>query len=59
MNDNIMIECWVRSLKFEKAYLIQYANPKEARQSIKHYIQIYNFKRHHSAIDYQAPVMLY
>ena len=57
--DNIMIERWFRSFKYEEAYLTQYANLKEARQAIKKYIYTYNFKRHHSAIDYQAPATLY
>jgi putative transposase len=57
--DNIMIERWFRSFKYEEAYLTQYGNLKEARQAIKNYIQTYNFKRHHSAIDYQAPATLY
>ena len=57
--DNIMIERWFRSFKYEEAYLTQYANLKEARQAIKNYIQTYNFKRHHSAINYQTPATLY
>ncbi|WP_218118698.1 IS3 family transposase [Megasphaera paucivorans] len=39
--------------------MTQYGNLKEARQAIKNYIQTYNFKRNHSAIDYQAPATLY
>ena len=49
--DNIMIERWFRSFKYEEAYLTQYANLKEVRQAIKKYIYTYNFKPHHSAID--------
>lgn len=57
--DNIMIERWFRSFKYEEAYLTQYANIKEARQAIKQYIHTYNFERHHSAIGYQTPATLY
>ena len=57
-DDNIIIERWFRSFKYEEAYLTQYANLKEARQPIKKYIHTYNFKRHHSAIDDQAPATL-
>lgn len=57
--DNIMIERWFRSFKYEEAYLTQYANIREARQAIKNYIHTYNFKRHHSSIDYQTPATLY
>ena len=32
--DNIMIERWFRSFKYEEAYLTEYANLKEAREAI-------------------------
>ena len=32
--DNIMIERWFRSFKYEEAYLTQYNNIKEARAAI-------------------------
>ena len=39
--DNIMIERWFRSFKYEEAYLTEYANLKEARETMtdgsKHY----------------------
>lgn len=36
--DNIMIERWFRSFKYEEAYLTQYNNIKEARAAIGRYI---------------------
>lgn len=57
--DNIMIERWFRSFKYEEAYLTQYNNIKEARIAIGRYIHIYNFERRHSAIDYQTPAECY
>ena len=48
--DNIMIERWFRSFKYEEAYLTQYANLKEAKAAIKQYIYTYNFERCHSSI---------
>ena len=33
--DNIMIERWFRSFKYEEAYLTQYNNIKEARTAIR------------------------
>ena len=36
--DNIMIERWFRSFKYEEAYLTQYNNIKEARAAIGQYI---------------------
>ena len=53
--DNIMIERWFRSFKYEEAYLTQYNNIREARSAIGKYIHTYNFKRRHSALDYQTP----
>ena len=57
--DNIMIERWFRSFKYEEAYLTQYNNIKEARKAIGKYIHIYNFERHHSALNYQSPASAY
>ena len=57
--DNIMIERWFRSLKYEEAYLTQYANILEARAAIKSYVHTYNFERCHSAINNQTPASYY
>ena len=39
--DNIMIERWFRSFKYEEAYLTQYNNIKDARAAIGQYIHTY------------------
>lgn len=57
--DNIMIERWFRSFKYEEAYLTQYENIKEARSAIKAYIHTYNFERCHSAIGNRPPATIY
>lgn len=57
--DNIMIERWFRSFKYEEAYLTQYNNLKEARIAIARYVHEYNFERCHSAIGYQKPAECY
>lgn len=57
--DNIMIERWFRSFKYEEAYLTQYNNLKEAREAIAKYIHTYNFERLHSALGYKAPAECY
>ncbi len=49
--DNIPIERWFRTLKYEEVYLKDYENIKEARREIGKFISDYNFKRIHSAID--------
>lgn len=57
--DNIMIERWFRSFKYEEAYLTQYNNIREARSAIGSYIHTYNFERCHSSINYQTPAERY
>lgn len=57
--DNIMIERWFRSFKYEEAYLTQYKNIKEARIAIRNYVKTYNFERCHSAINNRVPAEVY
>ena len=57
--DNIMIERWFRSLKYEEIYLNQYDSPKQLREAIRKYVYTYNFERCHSAIDNQTPASMY
>ena len=58
-SDNIMIERWFRSFKYEETYLTQYNNIKEARVAIRRYIHTYNFERRHSALDYKISAECY
>lgn len=48
--DNIMIERFWRSIKYEEVYLRAYEGGKEAFKSIGNYIYLYNSKRPHSAL---------
>ena len=57
--DNIMIERWFRSFKYEEAYLTLYNNIKDARVAIGRYVHTYNFERCHSALDYKTPAECY
>ena len=57
--DNIMIEQWFRSFKYEEAYLTQYNNIREARKAIGKYVHTYNFERCHSALNNQTPASCY
>lgn len=57
--DNIMVERWFRTLKYEEVYLNEYKNIREARASIRAFIQVYNWKRHHSSIGYKTPASVY
>ncbi len=57
--DNICIERFWRSIKYEEIYLNEYKNIKELNKSIKKYMDLYNKKRLHSAIDYKTPDEVY
>ena len=57
--DNIAIERFWRTLKYEDVYLKSYTTLKEAREGIEAYIRIYNQQRLHSALEYQTPDEVY
>ena len=57
--DNIMIERWFRTLKYEEVYLKDYQNIKDAGMQTGEYIRKYIFERLHSALEYQTPEELY
>ena len=57
--DNIFIERFWRSLKYEEVYLKEYRTPREAREEIGKYIVFYNEKRVHQGLDYKIPSELY
>ena len=48
--DNIMIERWFRTFKYDEAYLTQYKCIKESREAIRGYIKTYNFEHCHSQL---------
>ena len=57
--DNIVIERFWRSLKYEDVYPASYLDIQEARKGIEEYIKIYNKERLHSALDYLTPDEVY
>ena len=57
--DNICIERFWRSIKYEEIYLNEYKNIKVLRKAIEEYMIMYNSKRLHSAIDYKTPNEVY
>jgi len=57
--DNIAIERFWRSIKYENIYLNDYKNQKEAERGIREYIELYNSKRLHSTIGYETPDNVY
>jgi len=57
--DNIMIERFFRSLKYELVYLNEYNSISEIKKSVKDYMHYYNNVRKHSSFDYQKLVDVY
>jgi len=57
--DNICIERFWRTIKYEEIYLNEYKNIKSLNRAIEKFINSYNKKRLHSAIDYQTPNEVY
>lgn len=57
--DNIFTERLWRTVKYEEVYLKDYASPREARTSLTDYLDFYNYRRLHQALDYQTPAQLY
>jgi putative transposase len=57
--DNIAIERFWRSLKYEDVYLNSYSTIKEARIGIGEYIKTYNTQRLHQSLGYATPDEVY
>jgi len=57
--DNVVVERFWRSLKYEEVYLKEYNSMKECREGIAAYIRKYNSFRPHSSIGGVTPDMVY
>jgi putative transposase len=57
--DNIYIERFWRSIKYEAIYLNEYDDMSELEKGIKQYIQFYNSKRYHQNLNYETPESVY
>jgi putative transposase len=55
--DNIWIERFWRSLKYEEVYLKDYEDVPTAVRSMQEYIEFYNFERPHQSLGYDTPAM--
>lgn len=53
--DNIYIERFWRSLKYEEIYLKEYCSLKECKKSVKKYFNFYNKERFHQSLEYATP----
>jgi putative transposase len=57
--DNIIIERFWRTVKYEEVYLKEYATAWEAEQSIGDYLRRYNMERLHESLGYKTPAEVY
>ena len=57
--DNVFIERFRKTLKFEEVYLRAYDTVSEARASIARYMEFYNARRPHSSIADRTPEEAY
>ncbi|KUO61644.1 MAG: integrase [Gracilibacter sp. BRH_c7a] len=57
--DNIPIERWFRTLKYDEVYLKDYEHIKDARKQIGEFINKYNFVKLNSALNYETPADMY
>jgi len=57
--DNIFTERLWRTAKYEEVYLKDYASPRDARSGLSDYLDFYNYRRLHQALDYQTPANVY
>jgi len=57
--DNIFIERFWRSLKYDYVYLHPASDGLELYKGLKEYIQYYNYELHHQGIERKTPAKLY
>jgi putative transposase len=57
--DNVYIERFWRTYKYEDFYLRDYSSMKECRLGIKRFIKHYNRKRIHQSLEYRTPDEIY
>jgi putative transposase len=57
--DNVFVERFWRSIKYEEVYLHAYDSVSAARSRIGQYIQFFNSRRPHSSLQAQTPDQVY
>lgn len=57
--DNVVVERLWRSLKYEEVYLRAYGTVQDAQQGLARYVQFYNQRRPHRALDGRTPDCVY
>ncbi len=57
--DNIVIERFWRSLKYNEVYINDYRSPRETRQGVERYIHLHNHYLPHQSLDNHTPAAVY
>jgi putative transposase len=57
--DNIVIERFWRSLKYNEVYIHDYNSPRETRQGVERYIHMHNHYLPHQSLQGHTPVDVY
>lgn len=57
--DNICIERFWRSLKYENIYLNAYDSTLDLYKGIHRYVEFYNWERKHQSLEYKTPAVVY
>jgi putative transposase len=57
--DNIAIERFFRTLKYDEIYINEYASISDLKKGIDRYMNFYNFERFHSSLNYEKPMNVY
>jgi putative transposase len=57
--DNVHVERFWRTLKYEFVYLYSFDSIQHLRVTLRNYIEFYNKRRYHSKLNYHAPDAVY
>lgn len=57
--DNILVERFWRSLKYEDIYLREYQTLADLKAGLRRYFEFYNSERFHQSLDYATPDEVY
>lgn len=57
--DNVFIERFWRTVKYEEVYLNHYDSVWELEDHLTRWFDFYRFRRRHSSLDYRRPAEVY